>query len=689
MSLDRFKNDYTTDVLGGRLTGGIKRRLLGSPGRVLSLLVTVAGALLLAGAVYGTWAIVSQQTSTSGSSYWMLDTLANTVTSPWVLVLAILYAWYKYVGVLRKREANRAGDRVGWLPETILQLRDEVRTTRYTTRVIATSDHALSEIKDHVRQSLREGTSPAESVDYWGRGPGYVTGKEGSGNAPYYDELPEGEEMLALPAPEEDGEDVPEMSAEVRETLGPEVDVEGLSKEELDRLVNADGSVDRDALADLDLGSQASAETDRTRADEEEVEEAKSVRGRVRAFGASIVSKARTVGGVIRTAVGLAWSALVFLATGPVAFARWVGSLLGFGSRRSESAEDDAPESETESGAGSRPDVEEDVPWRVQFAEELKHTMLHFSAAWRTGDIIWQFGLPAGVMMAFQVLAVRIWTSGLAYIVFLLNSVVVGLIVMRAIERRRASRLQTYRTPGEAGYWKDTAGYVKTVPTADVTAYIGFLNGSVYASYDEDEFVHEFSLRMWQRVNNEEVAPSVLEKHARNLREMKPNLQGHVRNVELQLIQRELAMTIESAPDQLIPKAELAYEVINATDSGWFGDDIGYDPKLVANVYRFMGEDARSIEEFKTENADANNETTDLTIVYPTTKRRLPEVSQLHTQFSDRFQDLHGEAIYQLPDLNPSDHLRGHKPSLDAYKQFDFNVGATADDKDLPARSEG
>ncbi|USZ73785.1 hypothetical protein [Natronosalvus halobius] len=331
--------------------------------------------------------------------------------------------------------------------------------------------------------------------------------------------------------------------------------------------------------------------------------------------------------------------------------------------------------------SGDRPETEvstrdeRDVPWKVRFLEEVKHLWLDLQSGFRTGEAAIRFGVPFGVAFTIQLFAIGLWTTLPVYALFIATSAFVGLTWYWVGKRRRQRRLRRHRTRASDEYWLDCAGQFKTVETADVTAYVGFIAGRRYAAYDRREFVRKTSETMHQHVTDECVAPSELEHYARCLAQMKPNLDGHRKNVLRSQIMHDLDELVRSSEDEIIPKAELAWLVIEQPTNSKIRTSIGYDPELVCEEYQYLVEEAHVLDEREVAFTDSSGDEQSLTIVFPADKRRLPDVSERHSQFSNRFTDKKGEPVYKLPDVDPRDSLRGLVPSPQAAARFN---GATA-----------
>lgn len=729
----------------------LARRVLGdpkkAPGRLLYLLIFGLIALI----VFGVWSVIQTQSSPSTSSYWVIRTFASVFNTMWVLVPVAFYIYWKYVGMLRNRHANRAADVTGWLPASIKHLSDEMRSTDGTTRVISTTDHSPEEIRENVDAALRGETHASEKVDYYGR-------RADDGAVDVENEADD--EVADEPLPLDDGpsdlERVDELEKRERELVAEYNELVDEIDERFDDALDAELSIDETAAVDdtvsmYDLMDDASQEEidavddlmQEAEAIEDEIEEIRSeidallegvldddavdetaqpdtdtvtdndtnggpdeefdtfdepdenddfddevyiepvgeadnasrtlgdvwnddypsrrakVSAAARHCSRTAVDKSLNAASAIISALVWVWTTAKLVVFGYTGLDAWRDLLWN------TSGDDEQTAEETDN------EEEWDIPWKVRFAEELKHLILDLSAGLHSDEILWKFGVPAGTSFVAMLLVAKLWVNPLLYPVFAAASILIGLFVFWLSKKRRSRRLRIHRGTDEWSYWDDAAGRVKTVHARDVTCYMGWLSGRRYASYNREEFVREFGRRLHQHTHDERVSPSVLEQYARNIAQMKPNLRGHLEQIELPTIQREIKHEVEASRDQVIDKASLAMTVIEHPNEGKrLASDLGHDPRLVAQEYRWMVEEGHVLSEVDVEFEDASGNTTTKTLVYPSEKTRLPDMEALHSQFSDRFTGAHGDPYYTLPDCTPTDDLRGYVPSPKAADLF-------------------
>ncbi|WP_247005045.1 hypothetical protein [Halosolutus gelatinilyticus] len=703
MSLDLLDRDPHDPNPG--IKTRIVRRILGDPRKAPTRLIGAAIFVLIGVIVAGVWAVIQTETTTSSSSYWFVRLVGSIVNTMWVLVPVAIYLFWRYIGVLRKRYAESAAEITGWLPESIEHLSDEMRSTDRTTRVIATTDHSFEEIRSNVDAALRGEPHEGEVVDYYGR---YESNNgDGQPEAPASDDSDLESRLDELSAREtelieEYNRKTERIDDLLDDALGADLDLSDPSAlddrvsmydlmdgggqdavDEADQLLEECEAIEqelesvRDELAavraeieseiepesDLDVRSRGhddvyalpepEPETDDDHSTDRVASDRQSI-GDVWANADGLRAKGRAVvGHCYRRAVDVA-----------IASIGWIVGLIAGVLGTIANLVSGSP--------GDEPEDEDEVPWKVRFAEELKHLVLDLNAGLHSDDLLWKFGLPAFVTFVSLLILARLWVHPILYIVFIAIAILVGLFTFWVSKKRRSRRLQIHRQPEEWSYWDDAAGRVKTVETADVECYMGWLPGRRYVSYDREEFITEFSLRLYQLTHDEKVSPSVLEQYARNIAQMKPNLRGHLEQTEKPAIQQEIKTVVEDAPEQVIDKAGLAMEVIeHPHEDKRLSSDLGHDPRLVADEYRWLVEEGHVLEEIDVEFEDASGRTTTKTLVYPAKKKRLPDMEALHSQFSDRFTGSHGDPYYNLPECNPTEDLRGFVPSPRAAQLFE------------------
>jgi hypothetical protein len=622
MSLDPYAetDGHVTDQAGSpSRIERLLRKLFGDPRSAPSRIAKVVLFGFISVVTLGVWAIVYQNVDSSGSSYWFFRTVIGLLQSWWLPPVISLYLYYKYIGLRRQWAVRKAANMTGWLRESIVQLSDEMRSSDFMHPVIVTSDMTRSEIEEFLDKALDGESHDAESIDYWS-----VTDagqdkdpKTGDSETPALESKYDRETVVEAAANAE------HLAAHLHDELAESPDSKGDPSEDAGEL---------ETPADTEVGEVLSR-----------------VRG---LFSRSTESSTDSQDTDSSGSSG--WGADPFADSEPV---------------------DPTPSPQT-SDDSRRDDAaavdESEIPWRIAIAEEFKQFSLHISAAFESGALLWRLGLPYVIAAAAQLVYLGLWVAPLTGAVVLFGtSPLIALATFHGLSKLRSQRIKRHRQPTKAEYWDAQMALVKTVETPDVTCYMGRAAGRAYASYDREEFIEEFAQRLWEMTTeHEEVSPSVMEQYARNLKQMKPNLPGHLVNIEIPSINREIKTTVEGETDEIVTKSKLAYEVItNAADSR-FGRNLGHDPALVRERYRGMVEDEHSLAETTLTTETASGEEVELTLVYPADKRRLPEMSQMQSRFSERFMGAHGEPIYELPEVNPTEDLRGVNVPDRAYEMM-------------------
>ncbi|APX98670.1 hypothetical protein BB347_17665 (plasmid) [Natronorubrum daqingense] len=650
--LDRADPETTTDGSASLLTR-LSNRLFGDPRKAPRRLATLVVFVLFGIIALGFWLILNARVDTSGSSEPVMGPLLQVLTSVWTI--PVLAAWFtrRWVFFKRGRYARISASVTGWTEETIKHLREEVQTTDGCTRVISSTEDTQAEIADRIDAAL-EGDYDDDTVDFWEE-------------VCHADDFDLGHDDFV-----DDADEETDRLFELTERHGTLVDEYGRKTDRIDALLDdaLEGEIDPAKIldADSDAASMVDLMDDDSQAAVNEaealLEECKQIEQELDAIRAELDELAGspddrcTDAATLRENVQTGYRAAIDLSDAVHEVMADPKFEFDYSSDQHES-----------DPANTREDRE--IPWRVRFHEEIKHLYLDLQSGFRTGDAALKFGVPAGITFVLQVFAVGLWTHPLVYLLFMATSSIIGLSWFWFVKRRRQRRLKSYRADTSRSHWVDCAGQFKRVETADVTAYIGFIAGRRYASYNRDEFVRKTSRTMFQHVSDECVAPSDLEHYARALAQMKPNLQGYRDNILEPEIERDLEETVRGSEDDLIAKAELAWSVIEQPTSSRIEKRLGNDPEIVREEYRYLVEEAHVLDERDVEFVDASGEVQKITLVFPADKNRLPDMSERHSQFSDRFSDRKGDPVYELPEVDPRDSLTGFVPTERAAALFD------------------
>ncbi|APX00319.1 hypothetical protein CHINAEXTREME_20475 (plasmid) [Halobiforma lacisalsi AJ5] len=646
----------------------LSHRVFGDPRKAPKRLATLLVFALFGFIGVGVWLFMNARIDTSGSSAPIVGPLLTILTHPFIAVVIAAWLTRRWLFFRRGRNAGLAADVSGWAVETVEQLRDEIKTTDGCTRIIASTGDSREEIAAKIDAAL-EGEYDDDTVEFWDADDGDDT--EGV----HWPDL-EITRLDALYAREDElvaeyiqrADRVEELLDNALEADLTFNDLLGDSRASLYELMDGDSQASVDEASRLLEHCdqiEAELETVRDEIDDLEYQDPFAAVADGIEDGAALEAELAEAGYDRDEFEPTHWERVKDFVS---ARTPSLESIIDRLSRPDSEVEPD------ETGEIGEPTV----PWRVRFFEEVKHLWLDLQSGFRTGDAAVKFGVPFGVTFGLQLFAVGLWTTVPMYLLMLASSTAVGLGWFWIVKRRRQRRLRRYRAESGEEYWLDCAGQFKTVETADVTAYMGFIAGRRYASYDREEFVRKTARTMHQHVSDECVAPSDLQRYARCLAQMKPNLEGHRENVIRPLILRDLKQRVQAAEDDLIPKAELAWLVIEQPTSSKIERRLGHDPELVREEYQWLVEDAHVLDERDVEFRDASGETQTLTLVFPAEKNRLPDVSERHSQFSDRFTHKKGEPVYELPTVDPRDSLRGFIPTPEAAQLFDGEQPAVA-----------
>ncbi|WP_455448181.1 hypothetical protein [Natrinema thermotolerans] len=662
----------------------ISNLILGDPRKAPRRILTLLVFLLFGIISLGVWLLLNSQIDTSGSSAPIVGPALSILTSVWTIPVVTLWFTRQWVLFNRSRKAKKAADVTGWTVETIVRLREEIKTTDGCTRIIASTGESQAEIEDRIDAGL-DGEYDDDTVDFWAERATDDSEKAAESEAASEDAAASIWDEL-----EDDADDEPDRIEELRareRDLTKEYNrkaerieevLESALEGEIDpaKVLEADDRASFYELVDdesQDLIDEADALLEECDRIDQELEE-------IRTELETLLEQERETAAVVDD-----------LAEGFEAAAALDDALYEEGYNRADWFGENQPTEDrslhsrirgipgwlmsapsrlygavsSDSGSSANADTARDhqVPWRVRFLEEAKHLWLDLQSGFRTGAAAIKFGVPALVAFVLQLFLVGLWTTLPVYGLILATSTLVGLASFWIVKRRRQRRLRRYRRNSTEEYWYDCAGQFKTVQTADVTAYMAFIGGRRYAAYDREEFTRKTSRVMYQHISDEPIAPSNLQHYARCLEQMQPNLKGHRENVLKPGIMTDLEQTVRDSEDELIPKAELAWSVIEQPTTSRIERRLGHDPELVASEYKSLVDDLHVLDEHKVEFLDANGETQSITLVFPSDKNRLPDISERHSQFSDRFTDKKGDPVYEMPEVDPRDGLQGFIPT--------------------------
>jgi len=323
-----------------------------------------------------------------------------------------------------------------------------------------------------------------------------------------------------------------------------------------------------------------------------------------------------------------------WLPTRPLALARWVRS---GGNVDEEEADQD--------------DVDDDDP-RDPWLEQYKLFRLDLASTLDFSRLVWQFAVPALLTIALLLVVVRFWVQPWLYPPLFAAGLLVGLANYGRLSWRRSRRLSALREERETVNWSDVSILLKEIDLAETRVQYAWLGDRRYAHDDRDVFAEEVALRAYELVNGVEVSPSVMEKQARQLETMQPDLHGF-RDEEKEQIMTWLLDRVGGAQHGLVPKAKLLEDCIeHDLETRRWGPGkrgTGHDPELVREAYRELVPAALVEQEIA---LDENSEET-LTAVRHRADPLPPEYGQVRAQFSSQFSNYaRWDPLYELPDVS-------------------------------------
>lgn len=688
------------------------RRFIGTPGdfidRVIALVIIVCAAILTA-ALY--FALARGVDPRATSSYPYLRPLFWLIFNEWLYVVVFALVARRLLLYKDTLKAHVAADKTGFESKTIQRLAEEAKSATGGTVVLVESDDSHQEICDRIDRKL-EGEGDDSFVDLHEKiapAPLPPGDEDLSREAEILDEVDAINEELedlyeradtlqdevldASISParlfgadedrvslydlmdDEAREDVEEFEALIEEIERLE-DKRVELLDEYDELIEAEPEPLEDGAAGADAEPVSSAP-------EERVSAVRRAFGTLNArlpipvqYALGMALGALSFGGAVVGAEmwrGLASllyydAAVVFLVALLVGVAAGVTAVwLARGHARSrdvsETADGAGPDESDDAGAspaestsdvddGSEDPYAQDL-WRRHWQETKLKLKTHLSVP----EIAWNVGIPALTIFGALIIAGGIWVQWWAALGALALGLLVGLLNWRRVHAQRERKLKKYRQGFEPEEDNLIGFQVKHVETPDAERFYAYFPRHTYATDNRDEFLIEVAQRAYEAANGLSMSPSILEKYARQDREMLPNLDDF-HDQELGDIMWWLLEEVSNAEIGIVCKQKLIEDCVeHDVDQRWhqrYRSGYGYDPRLVRQAYRLLVDCEFLYEEEVV--LDATDEDGDPLVSTGVCQRYDPvpvETSQIRAEFTTEFRNYaQWEPLYEMPDVD-------------------------------------
>ena len=215
--------------------------------------------------------------------------------------------------------------------------------------------------------------------------------------------------------------------------------------------------------------------------------------------------------------------------------------------------------------------------------EHARLTRLEIASTLNFNEVFWSFAVPAIATAVVALVLIQFWAPLWMYALIGAAAVVVGAGWYVGSHSLRRRRVRSVRKPEQAASYNDIAVLVKKVETEDVTAYYGWVDGQVYADFNELRLAWTLAEVAHACIEGEPKPPTIQAKFARNLKQYLPNLEGYEEAVERPEITDRIIQTVAETESGRMPKNRLADRVVRSDQQRIGG--IGYDPRLVADAY--------------------------------------------------------------------------------------------------------
>lgn len=292
-----------------------------------------------------------------------------------------------------------------------------------------------------------------------------------------------------------------------------------------------------------------------------------------------------------------------------------------------------------------------DLTARQHLSQTVQTFVLDFATAANADDIIWRFLLPAATAAYLSFLFLqRVFFHPLVYLGIAGASILFGALFYHGVKWRRRRRLQkARRSPTQSGSGP-TACLVKRVHMdreGVPDAYVAFMGGHVYFSFDRGSFCSKVAERWRQRITKQDVDPAIEEKFARDAKQMLPMTHQIEYTDPIEgrpAVADAIAEAIRegSTVEGVIPKHILGKRVVDQ------GGSLGHDPDLVREEYQRGAGTAWGESTIHLENR--HGERVPMTIVYLRNRGVLVDLAEIRATFAQEF-DPDAEPKYPLPEV--------------------------------------
>ncbi|ELZ38763.1 hypothetical protein C471_09340 [Halorubrum saccharovorum DSM 1137] len=267
-------------------------------------------------------------------------------------------------------------------------------------------------------------------------------------------------------------------------------------------------------------------------------------------------------------------------------------------------------------------------------SEHARLSRLELASTLNGRDLFWSFAVPAAITTLAGLVLVQFWAALWVYLLIGAAALVVGSAWYVGAHYWRRRRAKSVRSSRQQASYDDIAVLVKKAETDDVTAYYGWVGGTVYADYNELRLAWTLSEVAHAHIEGEPIPPTIQQKFARNLQQYLPNLEGYEEAVEKAEIRDRVIQEVAESPSRRLPKNRLADRVIRR-DKDRIGG-VGYDPRLVADAYESVVPYALVEEHVDVETPTEGQKS--MSVVRLRTEHVTPEAIATDAQFSSLYQ---------------------------------------------------